>query len=327
MLDVSLGISDTPRARAVIDGRVGVEGVRLLTSIVPPSELFWRQLRFAEFDVSEMSLSSLAISISHGDLRWVAIPVFTVRRFFHTRLLVHVDSGIETPKDLIGRKVGVPEYQQTAAVWSRGALENEFGVRSSDIEWFMERGPDRSHAAATSFEPPKGVVVHQIPPTESIGGMLGKGTLDATLLYITSQNLVDRSNADLSKVARPLFPDAATEGLRYFRSTGLYPVNHTVVVRRSLLERHPWLALNLYKAFSAASTLLRNASEAWINTAVETGQVDPGTASTLKQDFAPYGVRSARKELETLTGYLQQQGLTKEIVKLEDMFAPSVMEL
>ena len=123
--------------------------------------------------------------------------MFTTREFFHLRILVRVASGIQAPADLKGKRVGVPEYQQTAAIWSRGVLQHEFGVHPREIEFFMERTPETSHGGATGFKPPEGVTVHQIPPTTNIGEMMVRGELDATLLYLTHANLVDRSRIDL----------------------------------------------------------------------------------------------------------------------------------
>ena len=151
-----------------------------------------------------------------------------------------------------GKRIGVPEYQQTWAIWSRGALQHEFGVHPREIEWFMERNPDKSHGGATGFKPPDGVRVNQIPPTTNMGEMLLRGELDGSIHYLQEKNLVDRSTVDVSSVTHHLFPDPAAEGRRYYAKTGLFPINHTVVIRRSLLEQHPWIALNLYSAFVAA---------------------------------------------------------------------------
>src|SRR6202521_4045774 len=135
-LELSIALSDNERTRPLLEGRVVPQGIRLVPTMVHPSEMFWRQLRFAEFDVSEMSMSSLIIAVSRGaspgPTPWVALPVFTTREFFHTRILVRADAGIAAPADLAGKRVGVPEFQQTAAIWGRGALENEFGVRPRD---------------------------------------------------------------------------------------------------------------------------------------------------------------------------------------------------
>ena len=260
-LELSIALSDNERTRPLLEGRVVPQGIKLVPTMVHPSEMFWRQLRFAEFDVSEMSMSSLIIAVSRGDTRWVAIPVFTMRKFFHTSIIVRTDSGIAAPADLRGKRIGVPEYQQTWAIWSRGILQHEFGVHARDIEWFMERNPDKSHGGATGFTAPPGVRVNQIPPTTNMGEMLIRGELDGSLHYLVDNNLVDRSTVDVSGVTRYLFPDPAAEGRRFYAKTGLFPINHTVVVRRSLLESRPWIALNLYSAFVAAKEEIARAGQ------------------------------------------------------------------
>src|SRR3989440_7000786 len=189
-LELSIALSDNPNTRPLLSGDVQAEGIGLVATALHPSEMFWRQLRFGEFDVSEMSMSSLLISTSRGPTPWVALPVFTTREFFHTRILVRADAGIAAPSDLRGKRVGVPEYQQTAAIWGRGVLQHEFGVSAREIEWFMERPPDRSHGGATGFSSPPGVRLNHIPPTTNIGEMLVRGELDAKLLYLTHRNLV-----------------------------------------------------------------------------------------------------------------------------------------
>ena len=162
-LPLSIATSDNPRTRPILEGKVKADGIDFTCTNMHPSELFWRQLRYSEFDVSEMSVSSLMIARSKGDERFVGIPVFTTRRFFHTGILVRRAAGIETPADLKGKRVGVPEYQQTAALWARGVLQHEFGVAPKDMEFWMERPPSHSHGGATGFAPPPGVTVHRIP--------------------------------------------------------------------------------------------------------------------------------------------------------------------
>jgi 4,5-dihydroxyphthalate decarboxylase len=290
--------------------------------------MFWRQLRFSEFDVSEMSMSSLIISISRGETRWVGIPVFTMRKFFHTSIIVRNAAGIAVPSDLRGKRIGVPEYQQTWAIWARGILQHEFGVHPREIEWFMERNPDKSHGGATGFTAPQGVRVHQIAPTSNLGKMLVRGELDGALHYLVDKNLVDRSTADISGITRNLFPDPAAEGRRYFAKTGLFPINHGVVVRRSLLEKHPWIALNLFSAFVAAKETIAQCGNSYLHWYFETGLLDESVARTLKwNDPLAYGVKASRAVLETITQYVHEQGLCARRVALEEIFAPSTMDL
>src|SRR5207248_11525806 len=174
-VQLSMCLSDNDRTRPLREGRVKADGLDLVISTAHPSEMFWRELHFAEFDISEMSCSSLLMAIAHGDKRFVAIPVFTSRSFFHTEILIRTDRGIEKPEDLKGKKVAVPEYQQTAALWSRGALHHEFGVMAADIDWYMERTDVLSHAGATGFTPPPGVRIQRIPESQNIGTMLLAG--------------------------------------------------------------------------------------------------------------------------------------------------------
>jgi 4,5-dihydroxyphthalate decarboxylase len=329
LLTLSIALSDNERTRPLIQGRHKVQGARLLITVVHPSEMFWRQLRFGEFDVSEMSMASLLIAVSRGDTRWVALPIFTTRMFCHTGILVRTDRGIGVPTDLKGKRVGVPEYQQTSAVWSRGILEHEFGVRPLDIVWFMERSASRSHGGATSFKPPEGVSLNEIAASTNIGQMLVDGDLDATLLYFISHNLVDRSRVDLATLPyiRPLFDDPEAEGRRYFRKTGIYPINHAVVVKRELLQRHPWLAINLYHAFVAAKEDVEHETRETMRSYFETGLIDPAAKQGLAADPKPYGMKSSLNVLETIAQYVHEQGLTGRRVAICELFAQSTLDL
>lgn len=329
-LSLSLCVSRNPRTEPLLSGAVVPEGIEWSVSGVFPSEMFWRQLKFAEFDVSEMSLSSLSIAASQGVRDWIALPIFTTRQYFHTRIVVREDAGIESPADLAGRTVGVAEYQQTAAVWSRGALQHEFGVRPEQMTWMMERPPAKSHGGSTGFTPPPGVKLSYIPTDVTMGQLLAAGDLDAAIVYLTDRNLVDRSRQEASEVPglRTLFRDPMAEGRRYFQATGIYPINHCVVVRASLLEKHPWVALNVFSAFlkakEAAFAPLAAAVEPW----EQAGRVAAGTTRALRtEDPMPYGVAANRPVFEALGTYLHEQGLVREPVRVEELFAPSTADL
>jgi 4,5-dihydroxyphthalate decarboxylase len=327
-IELSIALSDNERTRPLIEGEVVAQAIKLVPTMIHPSEMFWRQLRFGEFDVSEMSMSSLIISLSRGDTRWVAIPVFTMRKFFHTSIIVRNDCPIATPADLRGKRIGVPEYQQTWAIWSRGILQHEFGVHARDIEWFMERNPDKSHGGATGFAAPPGVRVNQIPPASNIGEMLMRGELDGALHYLVDKNLVDRSTVDVSAVTRHLFSDPPAEGRRFYAKTGLYPINHAVVVRRALLQSHPWIALNLYSAFVAAKEKIERCGKSYLHWYLETGLLDAGVQRTLaREDPLAYGVKASRAVLETITQYVHEQGLSARRVELDEIFAASTLDL
>jgi 4,5-dihydroxyphthalate decarboxylase len=328
-LTLSIALSDNERTRPVAQGRFQPQGVRLVPTVVHPSEMFWRQLKYGDFDISEMSLSSLFIATARGNRQWVALPVYTSRTFFHTNILVRADRGIERPEDLRGRRVGVPEYQQTAALWSRGILEHEFGVSAREIEWFMERGPEMSHGGATGFVPPPGVRLNQIPAHTNIGEMLVNGDLDATVLYLTNRNLVDRSTIDLAnfELVQPLFKDKRGEMRRYFSKTGIYPINHTLVIKRELHERHPWLALNIYHAFVEAKQEVERETAETLKSYFDTGLIDAAAERALQQDPKAYGMKASRRVIETISQYVHEQGLTDRRVAVEDVFAPSTLDV
>jgi 4,5-dihydroxyphthalate decarboxylase len=328
-LQLSLIMSANARSLPVLNGSVTPDGIDLTCTVAHPSEIFWRQLHFREFDVSEMSLSSLLMAVAHGNTDWVGLPIFTSRRFFHTWGWVRADAGIAGPPDLRGKRVGVPEYQQTAALWSRGVLQHEFGVAPTDMEWWMERTEERSHGGATGFQPPAGLRFHRIPAEDSIGAMLLDGRLDATLLYITDNNLVDRSRVRLeddSRVRR-LFPDPIAEGRRYFAKTGLFPINHGMVVRRSIYEQHPWVALNIFNAFRLAKEQLAAETRELTATHFDLGLLPPEARQGLAVDPYPYGVKSNRQVLETVADYSYEQGLTPRRLSLDEVFAPSTLDL
>ena len=326
---LSLAMGSNPRSRPVLDGLVKPDGIDLASTTVHASELFWRQLHFKEFDISEMSLSSLLIAIAGGNRDWVGVPVFTTRRFWHTGIWIRTAAGIERPEDLRGKRIGVPEYQQTAALWSRGVLQHEWGVSPTEMEWWMERTEERSHGGATGFQAPPGVTLHRIPQNENIGTMLLEGKLDATLLYLPENNLVDRSSANLEVDPRfrLLFANPAEEGRRYFAKTGLFPINHGMVIRRTLVDEHPWIVLNVFNAFRAAKDQWLKRIYDNVQTHVELGLLSVEAANGLRRDPYPYGVASNKHLLETVCEYSHEQGLTPRRLGLDEIFSPNTLDL
>jgi 4,5-dihydroxyphthalate decarboxylase len=329
MLELSAAITVNPRTQALLDGTVTPAGIRLLVSPMESAEIFWRQLSFAEFDVSEMSLAGLMMAAARGEFTWAALPVYTLRRFYHTQILVRAGAGIEKPQDLRGKRAGVPEYLQTSIVWARGVIQHEFGVAPAELEWFNERAEDRSLAGGIGFQPPPGLRLSYLRPDQSLDRMLLAGELDALFHYITATNNVDRSRIDLRSrpEVRPLFPDQAAEGRRFYAKTGIFPVNHCVVVRRSTLERYPWVALNIYDAFLASKAVLNKTGAAMLEPYLAAGLLDGGVRSILARDPWEYGFAASRPALETIATYLHEQGLTSRKVGLEEVFAPSALSL
>ena len=326
-LELSLAIAPNPRTQAVLDGTVVPEGIELVSSAIFPSETFWRQLKYAEFDISEMSLSALMRMMACGDDRWVGLPIFPTRHFFHTWVLVRKGSGIKTPGDLKGRRVGVPEYQQTAALWTRGFLQHECGVRPSDMQFWMERDVAHSHAGALGFRPPPGVTINQIPADKNIGTMMVSGELDATLLYIRENTLVDRSTIDLWSHLdiQPLFPDPVAEGVRYYNASGIFPINHAMVMRRQIAERHPWAVLNVLNAFNEASAIADRTRIAHMEDHLATGVLPPAAHAIIERPIGRHGVAANRNVIETAAQYSFEQGLTPSVLPLDAIFAASTL--
>lgn len=329
MIELSAALTTNERTVPLLDGTVSPDGVRFIPSALEPGEIFFRQLKYGEFDCSEMSMATFCIATSRGPTEWVGVPVFTMRQFFHTTIVVRVDGGITVPADLRGKRVGVAEYQQTRSVWQRGVLADEFGVDARDIDWFMERTAEQSHGGATGFVAPPGVRLTYVSPNTDLGAMLLAGELDAVLYHYEKKTLVDRALTSLRgrPEIRTLFSDPAAEGRRYYEKTGLFPINHCVVVRRSLAERYPWLPINIYTAFAKAkaATIARRAAA--MQPLFALGLLRPDQAAAATHDAFPYGVRVARRELEAIARYVHDQGLSSRVVALEELFAPATLEL
>ena len=327
-LKLSLAITNNPRTRPLIDGRVTVDGVDFDKTVLGPAEMFWRQLNKAEFDVSELSMSEMMIIRSRGDERFVGLPIFTTRRFYHTGIFVRKDAKIDSPADLKGKTIGVPEYIQTSALWTRGVLQSEFGVAPSDMKFFMERLPTRCHAGAIGFTYPSGVTVNQIPPDKSIGSMLVSGELQACMSYNRHSDVIDRSKEVLENHPdiKPLFADSAAECIRYYKKTGIYPINHGMAVKREVYEKNPWLVINLLKAFSKANEIAERERREQVQYHLDTGLVPAEYGKALRRQLINYGVKANREVLDQAARYSNQQGLTPRVMTMEELFAPNAME-
>ena len=323
------------RVQPLMNGTVRPEGVELVSTYSDPSETFWRQLRFQEFEISEMSLSSYLIARSRG-MDMIAIPVFPARRFMHAQLSYHVDSGIKQPGDLVGKRIGVGEYQQTAALWTRGILEHDFGVSQYKVHWYMERSEELSHGGATGFTPLKGISFQRIPTDKSLASMLVNHEIDAAAVHRAFQrdsNIIDRSThirateGDWSKV-KSLFPDGIAEGTRFFRKHDYIPTNHTYIIRGDVYRKYPWVAFNLYMAFVKAKQLAQETLTESIPSGLVFGrEYAAKTREIFGPDPFPYGVKENSKMLETIIEYSHEQGLTAQKLKIDDLFAQSTLDV
>jgi 4,5-dihydroxyphthalate decarboxylase len=323
------------RVDPLMKGTVPVEGIELVPSYSSPSETFWRQLKFQEFEVGEMSMSSYLIARERGfDL--IALPVFPSRRLFHTELSYHTDSGIKKPEDLAGKRLGVGEYQQTAALWQRGILEHDFGVSQYKVHWYMERTEELSHGGATGFTPPPGISFQRIPPEKNLVSMLVNHELDAAAInspWRNTPSIIGRSHGIASEggdggKVKLLFPDRMAEGARFFKKWGFLPVNHAYTIRGDIYKKYPWVAFNLYTGFVKAKEHFNARLADSIPTALFFGREYLAmTREMFGDDPYPYGVKGNRKMIETLIDFSHEQGLTKKKMAVEELFAPSTLDL
>ena len=322
------------RVDPLMDGTVKAEGIELIPTYSHPAETFWRQLKFGEFEVAEMSMSSFLIAKSQGS-DMVALPVFPSRRLFQTELSYHVDSGITKPGDLAGKKLGVAEYQQTAALWIRGILEHDFGVSQYNIHWHMERSEEMSHGGATGFKPPAGISFNRIAANKSLVSTLLGNELDVAHVaspFVLQANTLDRSSRivgknDWSKI-RPLFPDRMMEGERFFKNHGFLPVNHTYIIRGDIYRKYPWIAFNLYSGFVKAKALARQKLAESMPSALFFGpEYLAMTRRLIGDDPFPYGIKANQAMLDTITSYSHEQGLTPRQMKPEELFAEQTLRL
>lgn len=322
------------RVDPLMNGTVQAEGIELVPTYSHPSETFWRQLKFKEFEVGEMSMSSYLIARERG-FDMIALPVFPSRRLFHTELMVHLDSGVQEPKDLVGKRLGVAEYQQTAALWLRAILEHDFGVSQFKVHWFMERTEELSHGGATGFRPPAGISFNRILPDKSLVSMLLNHEIDAAPIaspWVLRENALDRSSriaggGDWSKV-RPLFADRMAEGKRFFQTHGYLPVNHAYIIRGDIYQKYPWAAFNLYTGFVKAKQHFNTRLADSIPAALFFGREYLAmTQEMFGNDPYPYGVKANRKMLESLIDFSHEQGLTTKKMTVQELFAESTLEL
>jgi 4,5-dihydroxyphthalate decarboxylase len=311
-LQLTLACGRYDRTQPLIDGRVQPEGVDLTFLPLRPGETFWRMLNHGEFDVSEMSLSSYTILRSEGDTRFIAIPVFPSRVFRHSAIYVRADSSIQAPQDLKGKRVGVGDYQMTAAVWVRGFLTHEYGVTPEDIVWVAGK-PIRS------IEPPDGIEMEFIPADATLEAMLQHGEIDALISVMIPNGL--------GKNARRLFRDWRKVEMEYYRKTRIFPIMHTLVLKTSLYKEKPWLAVSFYRAFCRARDLAHQSlydtdaltiSLPWVVDDVEE------TRRLFGPQIWDYSIEGSLPTLNALLTYLYEQKLSRRRMSIDELFVPNI---
>jgi 4,5-dihydroxyphthalate decarboxylase len=326
-----LAIADYDRAAALADGGVPVKGVDLSVDNLAPSEIFYRMLAHDEFDLSEMSLSSYLIAREQGRA-WTAIPVFPHRTAFHTNVYVREVAGIATPADLAGKRFGLTEYQVTAAVWTRGVLQHDFGVDPTQVEWYVERTPELSHGGETGFTPPAGVQIRNLPEGETLHTMMQRGELDAVLPSpypgMTSRlNRTDETDLRTAPGIRRLFTDPWKEAARIFIDHGFLHANHTIVVQDRHLEADPDLARRLFDAFVESKEIAYHRLRTLGRSSLVLGAVRlEEQQAVFGDDPFPYGLAANRRALETLATFSHEQGLTKAPADVDSLFTADTLD-
>ncbi len=307
------------RMQALRSGALRPEGIDLRYLTLQPAEIFWRMLQHHEFDVSELSMSNYLSSLCLPDPPFIALPVFPSRVFRHGYIFVNPDKGITKPADLKGRRTGVPEYTQTAAVYARGLLQHEYGVKPSDLHWVQGR-VDRLNVKL-----PANIRLERGPPGVELGDLLERGEIDA---LVTGNNPLSFRRGS-PKVVR-LLPNYRELERNYYLRTGIYPIMHTVVMRRDVYRRAPWIAKSLYEAFCTSKEMSQEAqretgvpklSFAWLGAAIEE------ETSVFGRDWYPYGIAPNIKSIEAIIQFTWEQGLTSRRLAVEELFAPGTLAL
>jgi 4,5-dihydroxyphthalate decarboxylase len=323
-IHLTLACEDYDRTRPLRDGSVKAEGIDLNYLALPVEEIFWRMLRYEEFDVAELSMGAFLVDSARGRRPFIALPVFPSRTFRHRCIFVNVSSGIERPEDLKGKRVGLPEYTMTAAVWLRGLLQHEYGVQPEDIHWLQGGEEQPGRKDRVEFDLPPRVRLEVIPQDRTLNEMIESGEIDALMSPRMPSCFVRGSPR-----VRRLFPDFKRVEMDYFRRTAIFPIMHVVVIRAGLYAQNPWVAQSLYKAFCEAKDLcfsqiydsnILRISLPWTVSECEEARLLMG------EDYWPYGFSANRHVLETLHSYLLEQGLIEKRLDLEKLFAPNTLE-
>ena len=317
-LALTLAIGDYDRTSALQTGAVRPQGVDLNILTLSPEEIFYRMGRFLEFDACEFSLSTYTIRRGRGE-PMIAIPVFPSQMFRHSSIFIGDKAGIREPKDLRGKRVGVPKYHMTAAVWIRGLLEDEYAVAPKDIRWF--EGGEGAKVKEVDVTLPPDVRLEHVPDGKHLGDMVAAGELDA---FIGA-----RRPAAYGKGVSRLFPDFRTAERAYYERTRIFPIMHTVVLKEELVRQYPWLPRSLYDAFTEAKRLayerLHFTAALLTSLPWQVAEAEE-TRALMGDDPFAYGIARTRKVVETLAGYSFRQNLAPRRLTIEEMFVPSLLD-
>ena len=323
-LRLNLACWNYDRTRALADGSVQPDGIDLNYLNLPVEETFFRMLRYREFEVAELSLSSYTVSLFAEQRAFIAIPVFPSRSFRHSCIYVNADANIRTPQDLIGKRIGTPEYQMTAPVWIRGILSEHYGVPVDSVTYYTGGEEEPGRPEKIPLDLPPHIKVQPIGEMETLSAMLASGGIDALYTARMPSTFSLRRGA-----VQRLFANYKEVEHEYYRKTRIFPIMHTVVIRRDVYEQNRWVAQSLYKAFVEAQrrtyedlymTAALKAMLPWLTSHVEE------TRALMGDDFWAYGFDSNRASLATFLRYHHEQGLSKRLLEPEELFAPETMQ-
>jgi 4,5-dihydroxyphthalate decarboxylase len=343
MLKIKLGLTKNPRFEPLIDGTIKSAKLDLDVLVTTPPELFYRNLKNDEFDVFEMSLSEYLITRERaqgGRWQWSALPIFPAKAFVWLGLFVNTSAGIHDLSDLRGKRVGIPDYVMTAALWFRTFLRELYNIQAQEISWFVGRTKDLSHGGELGMDnkPPPGVVVTWLTAAQSFDVMLDKGEIDAAYGFAPRHDPRLQTIANIDRYGgtpldgnprlRKLFSDGGRKTVEaFFKNTGVVPANHVIVAQRRLLEQHDWLAGELFKIFRASklSAYERNNFGSPGYLYFETND-RAQQAATFGDDPFPFGVKQNRKMLEMLFRNSHAEGLTQRLATIEEVFFPALLD-
>lgn len=320
-LRLTLGISDYDHVRDLTNGVVAPEGIDLVPLNLVVEEIHFRFTAFREWDVSEMSLGKYSSLVSQGEAPMVGIPVFPNRAFRHSSIYVRRDAELTDPKQLAGRRVGVPEWAQTAVIYARGFLAHQYGVPLSSIEWWQAGVNQPGRVEKVDLRLPRDIRLHRAPD-RSLTAMLLAGELDAVMTAHPPEPPDGRE----AEVVR-LFADAAAVEEAYWRATGIFPIMHVVAIKREVYEQYPWVAMNLYKAFDEARRRsVRRAFDVMASRFPVPWMADYAARwrELFGAEYFPYGVEPNRATLSAFCDYAYEQGVCHRKTTPEDLFVKEV---
>jgi len=324
-LQLSLSVGNYDRVQAILNGRVAIDGVELVPTAIEPEEAFHRAFRYQEFDISEISLSSHTMMTSRGQAEYVGIPAFVSRVFRQSGIYIRTDRGIKSPADLHGKKMGVPEDQITANVWIRGILKDEFGVDPAKIHWRRGGVEEAGREERAPLKLPPEIDLQQVPDDRTLAGMLADGELDG-VIGARAPSCFLRGAPHVGR----LFTDYRAAEADYFRRTRIFPIMHLIGIRKSLVEKHPWLPVNVFKAFIEAKRLAVHELNEICHLAVTLPWMVHEyneTRALMGEDYWPYGYAENRHVLETFTRYHHEQGMSARQVDPRELFAAASLDL